>query len=132
MAINEDVLIFDHDLEGTILPNGTIKQLWEKDALTNSLKMWITSRRGDVVREPERGGYLYSWLTKPLREEEIDNIEMAIRNGIEQDFQPFLRIIALQVTPNYEGRYWEIYLETYSPYLALRSTVNEKIKATIG
>ena len=123
-------LVFDYDISGRVGLGGDILQVWEKDALVNSLKMWIVSRRGDIIREPERGGYLIDWLTKTMNEENAENVEMAIRDGIDQDFNPYLKILHLKVTAENSKRYWKIYLEVYSPDLNLQIQLSEKIKVT--
>ena len=131
MPVSESPLIYDYDLSGRVGIGGDIIQVWEDEALINSLKMWIVSRRGDIIREPGRGGYLIDWLLKPMNEISAEDVEMAIRDGIDQDFDPFLKILYLSVTPNKDQRYWNIYMEVYSPDLHLRATLDEKIKATI-
>lgn len=131
MPITETPLIFDYDISGRVGISGDILQVWEKDALINSLKMWIISRRGDVVREPQRGGYVFDWLLKPMNSVNAEEVEMSIRDGIDQDFTPFLRILNLSVTPINEKRQWRIYMEVYSPDLQLKATLDERIKNTI-
>ncbi len=127
----ETPLIFDYDISGNIGLSGGIIQVWEEDALINSLKMWIVSRRTDIVREPGRGGYVIDWLTKAAQEQNIENLEMAIRDGIDQDFSPPLQIINLEVTVNALKRTWNIYMEVFSAQLNLRATLEERIKATV-
>lgn len=132
MAINENQLIFDYDLLGRIDANGGIHQVWEGDALSNSIKMWIASYRGEIIREPNRGGYLLQWLTKPMNPAFEDHVSMAIRNGFEQDFKPYLQIQYLTVTANMEKRRWDIYMEVFAPSLNLKTTVDAKIQNTVS
>lgn len=131
MPIIETPLIFDYDISGRIGLSGEIVQVWERDALINSLKMWIISRKGGIVREPGRGGYVFDWLLKPMHEVNAEDVEMSIRDGIDQDYTPYLKILNLKVTPNGAGRYWRIYMEVYSPELNMQATLDEKIKATV-
>jgi hypothetical protein len=127
---NIDVpFIYDHDYEGGADTQGEIKQLYGKDALANVVKMWIASFMGDVLREPRRGGYITYWLLKPMNEVAIDNIKMAIRSGLSQDFTPYLEIVHLDIVPHYDERYWEFNLELYSPILKMRVSISEKLKA---
>lgn len=121
--------IFDYDYRGTVDVKGNLKQLWGKDALDQSLKMWIASMKGESIRNPNRGGFLLAWLLKPITETTVEDIKMTIRDGIYQDFRPYLRIIDLVVEPNYEKRYWYIELKVYSPDLKVQTTVSERVKA---
>jgi len=130
MPENTTPLVFDYDISGRVGLGGDILQVWERDALINSLKMWVVSRRGDVIREPGRGGYLVDWLTKTMSDDNVENVEMAIRDGIDQDFDPYLRILHLRVTAENSKRYWRIYMEVFSPDLNLQATLDEKIKVT--
>ena len=125
------IYIYDHDYTGRIKPNGEINQVWGKEALTQSIKMWIASYEGDVVRSPMRGGYITQWLMKPMQQVDEDDIIMSIRDGFEQDFTPYLQIRRVEVNPNYEQRYWEIYMEVYSADLKVATVVDEKIKAKL-
>ena len=127
----ETPLIFDYDISGRVGTSGDIVQVWEEDALKNSLKMWIVSRRGDIIREPERGGFIIDWLTKPLNEENAENVEMSIRDGIDQSFAPALKIQNLSVTADPERRQWRIYMEVTSPDLKLQVVLDERIKQKI-
>ena len=123
--------IFDHDYKGSIDANGAITQLWGEAALNQSIKLWIASFTGDIVRDSRRGGYITYWLMKPMNTDSIDRVKMAIKDGIYQDFEPTLVIDLLQVEADFENRQWHIYIEVYSPTLKVRAVVDEKIKARI-
>ncbi len=139
MAINESILednidvpvIYDTDLIGGINSKGQIKQIWGEEALNNSIKMWIASFKGEVLRDPDRAGYITQWLMKSMAEENIDDIEMAVRDGIDQDFYPALTILNLSITPDFTRRVWNFYLEVYSDMLKIRTVVSETIKAQV-
>lgn len=124
--------IFDYDYLGRVDNNGELRTLWGEEALKQSIKLWIASFKGDVIRQPTKGGYVSRWLMKPMATADVDEIEMVIRNGIYSDFSPYLQIRDLRITPNYEQRYWEIYLAVYSPDLKVNTTVSERIKAGLG
>jgi len=126
---NTDVpLIYDTSYDATIQSTGEIEQLWGEEALNNALKMWLASFSGEVLRQPTKGGYLMSWLMKPMTEDSVDRIKMGIRDGLNQDFTPFLEILDLEVTPNYEKRYWHIVLSVYSDDLKMRTEISANIK----
>ena len=122
-------LIFDYSYLGLKNERGEIKQLWEEEALTQSIKLWIASFRTDAMRNPQRGGYVTRWLMTPMNQVDEEEIVMSIRDGIYQDFSPYLEVRDLRATPNFERRYWEIYMEVYSPTLKVKAQVSEKIKA---
>lgn len=133
MAISSELvispsLIYDHYYLGGIDNQGNIEQVWGTDAIKNAIKMWVASYRGENVRYPNRGGYVTQWLFKPMNQTRADDIMTSIRDGIDQDFKPFLSIQALQVTPVYEQRYWQIYLEVFSSDLNVQVTISEKVR----
>ncbi len=121
-------LIYDISYKGTIGLSGEVEQLWGVDALNNAVRMWLASFSGEIVRQPGKGGYLMKWLMKPMNELSIDRIRMGIRNGLNQDFTPFLEILSLEVVPDYEHRYWIIILSVYSNDLKIRTDISVNIK----
>lgn len=125
-------IIYDLDMAGGIDKQGNIKELWNIDALTNSIKMWMSSYRGDFIRRPMRSGYITPLLMKRMNQVDVDEFEQIIRDGFNEDFRPVLRILNLEVVPNYERRYWEIQMEVYSPDLKIQASVSERIKAKTG
>lgn len=125
------IYIYDHDYTGRINSNGEINQLWGERALQQSIKMWIASYEGDVIRNPIRGGYVTQWFLKPMQQVDDDDVIMSIRDGFEQDFTPYLELKRIEVRPNYEERYWEIYMEVYSSDLKVATVVDEKIRARV-
>ncbi len=130
MKVNKPVL-FDYDYQGQTDNKGRIKEFLNKEALSQSLKLWIASMEGDIVRQDKRGGYITRWLMKPMTSVSIDAFEMSIRDGIYQDFTPHLVIQTLEIKPNFEGRYWNIYLEVYSPDYKTNAIVDEKLRARL-
>lgn len=131
MSDSKQIYVFDTDYSGYVKPNGQINEYWGESALNQSIKLWLASYKGDVVRDPRRGGYLTGMLAKPMNIVWADSIKMAIRDGIEQDFEPQLEVRLIQVEPNYEKKYWRIYLEVYAPSLKISTTVDEKIKSKV-
>jgi len=121
--------VFDYDYKGRIDTKGNLKQVWGKDCLTQSLKLWIASLEGEAIRNPNRGGFLLEWLLRPIQETSIEDIKMTIKDGLYQDFRPYLRIMNLTVEPDYEKRHWYIELKVYSPDLKVQTTVSERVKA---
>jgi hypothetical protein len=121
-------LIYDTDLNGGVDSNGQINQLWGSDALSNSIIMWLISFKGDIIHDPNRGGYFTYWLFKPMLLKNVDAMKMSIRNGIDQDFTPKLTLNKLDIIPNFAKRYWNVYMEVYAASLQIGSTVDVNIK----
>jgi hypothetical protein len=124
-------LVYDISYDGLIETTGELKQVWGLNALNNAIKMWLASFSGEILRQPTKGGYLMNWLMKPMSEDNAERIKMGIRDGINQDFIPFVEILNLEVTPNYEYRYWHIVLTVYSDDLKMRTEISENIKNRI-
>lgn len=123
--------LFDYDYQGNLDNKGRIVELLDKEALGQSIKLWIASLQGDTVRDSKRGGYITSWLMKPMQSVSINAFTMSIRDGIYQDFTPHLVIKVLEVKPNYEGRYWNIYMEVYSPDFKTNAVIDERMRAQL-
>lgn len=123
-------IVYDLDMEGGIDKKGHIKEVWNVEALTNSIKMWMSSFRGDILRGPDQGGYIAEIVMRPMTETDAEDFEQIIRNGFNEDFRPYLRVYDIEVVPNYERRYWNIRLQVYSPDLKIYAEVDERIKAT--
>jgi len=118
---------FDYDLFGEI-KDGSIKTLYERDALINSLRLWISSKQGDFIGGRTRGGYVRKALNRPMSETDSVDVYQAIMTGLTNDFSPTLEIISLNVVPNLEKRRWEINLDAYAPSLKQRIEVKESLK----
>lgn len=106
---------FDYNVIGGLDTEGNIKTLTGKEAVINSLKVWLLSKTNDYIRKPGKGGYLYNWLCKPMSENVQRRIISSLRIGLDQDFYPRLIVKSLQVIPNYEKRYWTIIITGYVP-----------------
>lgn len=121
-------LLYDFDYQGGLTNQGAIKEVWNEEALNNSIKMWLASYTNEVVRRPGVGGRLTSLINTPMNQADVDAISAGIELGITTDFRPFVRLKNLKVTPDYENRTWSIYMEIYSPDKGIYTTVSEKIR----
>ena len=119
---------YDTSIFGGTDSNGAIVEVWGKDAISNAILMWLTSAQGDVLRNPTRGGVLLPHLTKPMTESRADTLTSVIYAGIKNDFEPFLVINSLLVTPLYDKRKWLIELEVYSPEYKVTTNISTEIK----
>lgn len=136
LEVSENVdalIVYDHYYAGGSDYKGEIKQVWGEEAMKNAIRMWFASFSGEIIRQPQRGGLIREVLTKPMNEIEADDIEMAIRDGFEQDFVPYMQILenSLSVTPDYSNEKWVIYMKIYSPDLKVITEVSEEIKARV-
>ena len=121
-------LIYDTAYTGGVDANGQILQVWGPDALSNAIILWLTTMEGDIIRDPRRGGYFTRWLFKPMNTKNIDAMMMSIRDGIDQDFIPQLTLLALNITPNFAKRYWEVFMQVFAKSLQIGTTLNVNIK----
>jgi len=108
--------------------DGSLRIVTGSDALANSLRMWISSFRGEILRNPTKGGYVIQWLMKPMSEETRVRIAEAIEEGLFEDFDPKITLQKLTVTPNYENKYWEIELRGYAPLLKESFSLATKLR----
>ena len=122
-----DNTLFDLDMEGGFTRSGNIKKVYGTDALNNALKTWIISKRGEKIRRPAQGGSIYALLTKPMSEETYNLLDNAIRGEFENDFSPALIINELEIRPNYERRRWELKMVVTSPYLKIKTELNDNL-----
>lgn len=120
--------IIDFDILGAIDENGQIKQYTNTDALKNSIVCWLTSFRNDIIRSPNRGGYLTSHLYKPMNETQRKSIHDSIIDGFNQDYFPYVKLLTLEVIPNYEKKTWEININVYSDLIKNNVSVNQTVK----
>ena len=127
MAQNQ-VIYKDYSIDADLTSTGALKVLEGRDAITNALKLWISSFRGEVMRDPSKGGYVTRWLMKPISETTAIAIKRAILDGLNDEFYPALIPSVVEVIPNYEREYWEIHVEAYSPEFRENINMVENIR----
>jgi len=111
MALDTNIQeAFDFSLFGGLDKNGNIKKLEGKEAITNALKSWLLSKRGDYIRRPNEGGFLYNWLCKPMSDYNTKRILSSLQIGITYTFAPRIIIETLEVIPNYGRKIYTINL----------------------
>jgi hypothetical protein len=120
--------VYDIDLLGTITPQGQIKELFDKEAIENSIVVWLTSYNTDVIRSPGKGGYLVYFLSKQMSDSVADDIRDSIIDGLNQDFNIYVQLKSLTVAPDYEQKIWQIDLEAYVPDIQDFVSVSASIK----
>ena len=118
----------DYPMDAELTVNGVLRTLEGKDAIANALRQWISSFKGEVIRQPDKGGYISRWLMKPITEETALAIKRAILDGLTDEFTPALIPQVIEVIPHYEQQYWEIHVEAYSPEFRESINVMENIR----
>ena len=71
--------------------------LEDTEALKNKILFWLTSARGDYVRQPSKGGPLYSVIGKAITPNNIANIQASLSSGFQDMFGKELRLISLDI-----------------------------------
>ena len=107
--------VYDLDILGSLDSNGQVKELYDKEAIENSIIVWITSYNTDILRNPGRGGYLTSYLSKPMSDTVQALMREALIDGFNQDYNLVLQLKQLIITPDYENKTWNIFVEAYIP-----------------
>lgn len=128
LYIDNSGIPYDLALEGIPKSNGSINELWGRDALTNAIKMWLASNRGERPRALNSGGYLVYWLNKPMATVSPNEIAQSIRDGLAQDFKPELTISYLDIQPDYKAKTWNIKMQAYCNSLKISVAIDEYIK----
>lgn len=83
--------------------------LTDVDALKNSLKMWLFSRKGDYGRKLGKGGPLDSLLGKPINETSTEEIRTLLKDSIKEQFYN-LTAEEIQIEEIPENRQYKINL----------------------
>ena len=99
-----------HDLNiyGQELPSGEATEVYDDDCIGNSLVMWLTSKRGDFLMQPNVGGLLSDVDFKLMSNLNIDLLIFKIQTELALNFSNLLTPTNIQVLPNYTERYIEI------------------------
>lgn len=124
----DNVNYIDTDIRGLIDNSGNLVTLTGTEAIKNSIIVWLTSFRNDILRSPGKGGYLTQHLYKPMSEYNRDLIRDSIIDGLYQDYFPSVRINSIQVVPEYEKKEWTIYLDIYVSEIKEEVTMSTTVK----
>lgn len=77
--------------------------------ITNNLKLWLMSTRGDYYRRVDTGGFFDNIRRYPLTEDTVEVLTNDLSAAITSDF-PEIEILALFITPDIVNRGWKIQL----------------------
>ena len=130
--VQEQKIYQDLDVFGNENSDGTAKLYLDNEAIKMAFTLWLTSKRGDFLRQPTLGGVFDTLLFKQMSEEKAQMIHFSIKNAINNSFSPTIKLLDLQITPNYEQRYWEIYIKYENPFDRQIESVTIYTKDTIA
>jgi len=74
------------------------------NANVNRVLFWLSSKRTDYVREPEKGGVLYEFLGKLNSNTNINDWEESLTIKFNNEFFNDMQIVTLKLTPDYKKR----------------------------
>lgn len=119
--------IFDYASSGVVTENGIIRTVTANKALAESIKLWLITPKGDLIRNPNRGCNVYEWLNMPLTDLYAAQIRSQLYEGLISDFTPPISVISLEVEPDLTNRAWRIYGEFYSKTYNLSASLDVSI-----
>ena len=96
-TLSQDSYDFIKGVDINFLGNEGDFILEDTEALKNKILFWLTSARGDYVRQPSKGGPLYSVIGKAITPNNIANIQAALSSGFQDMFGKELRLISLDI-----------------------------------
>lgn len=98
----------DSDIFGRELSNGQAVEHIDAEAIKNALTLFLTSKKGDFLMQPEMGGPLDRVLFKSLDGNVSALVIFTIKNALINYFSPAIKIIDIQFDPDYTSRVWQI------------------------
>jgi phage baseplate assembly protein W len=126
--ITQSQKYFDYYILGGINSHGEVKSVFDQAAIENAILMWLTSSQGEYIGRPSYGGYLITHLNKPMTTLRTRQIQIAITQGLQNDFFPELVIQTVDVIPDFVKRNYYIRVQGYCPSLNLPFQVEEKFR----
>ena len=124
---NNHILYYDLPFYKKVNKNGSIADMTNSDALAQAVKIWLVSKRNEKIRS-HSGGIMYPYIGKMMDENRASDIKNRIIQGLNEDFNPPLTPVQIDVVPNYEKERWEIGIVAYNADLAVG--VNTKVIIT--
>ena len=96
-TLSQDSYDFIKGVDINFLGNEGDFILEDTEALKNKILFWLTSARGDYVRQPSKGGPLYSVIGKTITPNNLANIQASLSSGFQDMFGKELRLISLDI-----------------------------------
>ncbi len=120
--------LFDYAIEGVFNSRGEIYVVNKAEALSNAIKIWLATPKGDIVNNPTKGGLLYNFLGVPLTDDNARALQDTIVQGLQQDFEVPLDIRYINVVADKEHRTWQIFAQVYSPVYATTADLDLSVR----
>lgn len=102
--------LHDVDIYGREDSKGQPLVYYDEEAIKNALYLWLTSKKGDFIKNPSLGGIFDKSLFKNLNKKNLSLLKTRITVALEE-FTPAITILGLSVEPDYENRLWEINIQ---------------------
>jgi len=112
MAENKN--IFDTNYLGETDDNGILKVVYNKEALSNAIILWLTYFPGEIIYDADSNGILYYYLSQPMSFNTASNMRQAIISSLEEDFETSLKVLGCSVIPYLNKNKYLIKLKVYS------------------
>jgi hypothetical protein len=97
----------DIDIYGKEAREGMALEYSNQEAIRNALFLFLTSKRGDFIRNPFAGGLLDFQTFKTMSDSNIQKASFTIRNAINNYFSPAVEIQNINLIPDYTNRILE-------------------------
>lgn len=101
----------DLDIYGRNNTNGTAMEYFDEDAVKNALTLWLTSKKGEFLRNPDAGGVLDNAQFKNIEGKSIKILLFRLKNALLLEFTPTVQLVNMIVTPDYEQRIWQVEIQ---------------------
>lgn len=120
MDINKyaDNLYLDYPIMKETKNNGELKTYKNSEALSQAIKIWLSSANGEKIRT-RTGGILIPYIGKLLTDENANDMKNAIVFGLQNEFNPPIEVVNITVIPNVNKKRWEIEIIGYNATLAI-------------
>ncbi len=106
--------IYDTNYLGELDSNGNVKIVYNKEAISNAMILWLTTFPGEYLNRPDEGGILYYYLTQPMSEDNVQNMRNAIIEALNNDFEPAIELLGLTVKPFFDKNKYLIKMKVTS------------------
>lgn len=94
----------DLDYEGFNAQTDTSIERYGVSSHVNRVLMWLASKPNDYVREPGKGGPLWTMLSKRMIDTNMKLWENSLSNRFEEEFSGELELVYLKLTADKTGR----------------------------
>lgn len=97
---------FYHDIDifGRESRPGVALEYGNQDAIKNALTLFLTSKKGDYLRNPSAGGIIDFSLFKTINEINLQKLGFVLKNAINNFFTPAVELLEVNLIPDYDHR----------------------------